>query len=97
MYPILFTIPWFDFPISTFGVMMVVGFLAAYVITAKRLAELGRDPELAANLLIWCMLGGVLGAKLYYAVDASLRGEIASFSDGLFSRGGMTKEDVIRV
>jgi phosphatidylglycerol:prolipoprotein diacylglycerol transferase len=90
MYPILFTIPWIDFPISTFGVMMVVGFLAAYAITAKRLSELGRDPEIAANLLIWCMLGGVLGAKLYYAVDATLRGEIASVSDGLFSRGGMT-------
>ena len=90
MYPILFTIPYVDFPISTFGVMMVLGFLAAYRITAKRMVELEIDPEIAANLLIWCMLGGVLGAKAYYAVDASLRGETESFLAGFLSRGGMT-------
>ena len=73
MYPTLFRIPYLDFPISTFGVMMAVAFLVGSWITAKRMAEEGLDPELATTLLIYVMLGGILGSKLYYAVDVSLR------------------------
>ena len=36
MYPTLFTIPYIDFPISTFGVMMAIAFLVGSWITAKR-------------------------------------------------------------
>jgi phosphatidylglycerol:prolipoprotein diacylglycerol transferase len=80
MYPVLFELPIFGgIPITTFGLMMVVGFLAAWWITSKRMAELGLDVELASNMLLWCMFGGVFGAKLYY-----------SFAQALFSRGGMT-------
>jgi phosphatidylglycerol:prolipoprotein diacylglycerol transferase len=50
--------------------------------------EEGLDPEDAANLLIYIMLGGVLGAKLYYAIDFSWR-EGEPFFDLLFSRGGL--------
>ena len=90
MYPVLFELPYFGTPITTFGVMMVLGFLAAYWITARRMDELGLDVELASNMLLWCMAGGVIGAKLYYAVDTTLLGTSSSFSDALFSRGGMT-------
>jgi len=90
MYPVLFRIPYFDLPISTFGVMMVVGFLAAYWLTAKRMVELRMDPETAANMLFWCMVGGVIGSKLYYAADTTLRGENEAFWAAFFSRGGMT-------
>ena len=38
MHPVLFTIPWIDFPISTFGVMLAVGFLVGTWITG----EIGR-------------------------------------------------------
>jgi phosphatidylglycerol:prolipoprotein diacylglycerol transferase len=90
MYPVLFELPWLGIPITTFGVMMVVGFLAAYWITAKRMAELGLDVEQASNMLLWCMAGGVIGSKLYYAIDTTLLGTNPSFVDALFSRGGMT-------
>jgi phosphatidylglycerol---prolipoprotein diacylglyceryl transferase len=87
MYPILWE-P-FGFPISTFGVMMALGFLAATSITARRMKEVGLDPEYASTMLLYCMLGGVLGAKLYYALDEGLRTgtPIASL---LFSRSGIT-------
>jgi phosphatidylglycerol:prolipoprotein diacylglycerol transferase len=89
MYPILFTIPGLDLPVTTFGVMMALGFLAAYAITAKAMAEDGLDVEIAPNLLIWIMMGGVLGSKLYYAVDVSIR-EGYPFFELLFDRAGMT-------
>ena len=90
MYPVLFELPYFGIPITTFGLMMVLGFLAAYWITAKRMEELNLDLEQASNMLLWCMIGGVLGAKVYYAVDTTLRGENASMISAFLSRGGMT-------
>jgi len=89
MYPELFTIPFLDWPISSFGAAMAVAFLVGYWIAIPRMQEEGLDPEDAANMLIWIMIGGVLGAKLYYAIDFTLRGE-AQFFPSLFSRAGMT-------
>jgi phosphatidylglycerol:prolipoprotein diacylglycerol transferase len=89
MYPTLFRIPYLDFPISTFGVMMAVAFLVGSWITARRMAEEGLDPELATTLLIYVMLGGIFGSKLYFAVDVSLR-EGIPFTQLLFARDGIT-------
>jgi phosphatidylglycerol:prolipoprotein diacylglycerol transferase len=88
MYPVLFTIPWLDFPISTFGVMLAIGFLVGTWITGIRLGEEGYEPD-ATTLLIYVMVGGILGSKLYFAVDVHLRsGE--PFASLLFARAGLT-------
>jgi len=87
MYPILWE-P-FGFPISTFGVMMALGFLAATWITARHLEDFGLDPDLATTMLLYCMAGGVVGAKLYYAVDVAWRTG-APFLDLLLAREGIT-------
>jgi len=87
MHPILFRV--FGFPISSFGVMMAVGFLVAAWLVSRRLREYGLDPEHASTILLYAMLGGVVGAKLYFAIDVSLRsGE--PFLPLLFGRAGMT-------
>jgi phosphatidylglycerol:prolipoprotein diacylglycerol transferase len=87
MYPILFE--FFGFPISTFGVMMAVGFLVSAWIVGRRLGEYGLDPELSSTILIYAMIGGVVGSKLYFAVDESLRSG-APFLELLLSRAGIT-------
>lgn len=87
MYPTLFEI--FGYPISTFGVMMAIGFLVAAAVTSVRLRELDADPEWASTILIYAMLGGVLGSKLYFAVDESLRTGLP-FAELLLSRAGIT-------
>jgi phosphatidylglycerol:prolipoprotein diacylglycerol transferase len=89
MWPVVFVIPYLDFPISSFGVMMAAGFLVGTWITAIRMREEGLDPELATALLLYVMLGGVAGAKLYYAVDVHLR-EGLPFTSLLFARDGIT-------
>ena len=87
MYPELFSIG--SFSVSTFGVMLAIAFLVGTKICAVRLEEEGQDPEQAWNLLLWMMFGGILGSKLYFAVDVSIRtGE--SFSTLLLSRAGIT-------
>jgi phosphatidylglycerol:prolipoprotein diacylglycerol transferase len=88
MYPVLFTIPGLDWPISSFGAAMAVGFLVGYWIGIKRMVEEGLNPEDAANLLMFIMFGGVFGAKLYYAVSFNLIDDVP-FWGSMFSRGGL--------
>ena len=87
MYPELFSIG--DFSISTFGLMMAIAFIVASQITAIRMKEEGLDPELAWSLLIYVMIGGVVGSKLYYAIDVYLRTGVP-FAQLLFAREGIT-------
>ena len=87
MYPVLFHIG--NFPISTFGLMMAAAFLVGSWITARRMKEVGLDPDLATTLLVYVMLGGILGSKLYFAIDVWLR-EGYPFFDLLFARAGIT-------
>jgi phosphatidylglycerol---prolipoprotein diacylglyceryl transferase len=87
MYPILWE-P-FGYPISTFGVMMALGFLAATTLTTIRMREMDLDPDFATSLLLYCMAGGIGGAKLYYTIDMTLQ-EGGAWQDYLFSRGGLT-------
>lgn len=87
MYPELFSI--FGITISSFGVMLATAFLVGSWITAKQMAEHGLDPDLATTILLWVMVGGILGSKLYFAIDVSLR-EGRPFADLLFARDGIT-------
>lgn len=89
MYPELFRIPFIDWPISSFGAALAVAFLVGYRIAMPRMREEGLDPQNGADMLIWIMIGSILGAKLYYATDFAVRGQ-ADFFDALFSRAGMT-------
>jgi phosphatidylglycerol:prolipoprotein diacylglycerol transferase len=87
MYPELFSV--FGFSISSFGVMMATAFLVGSWITGKRMKEEGLDPDLATTLLLYVMIGGILGSKLYFAIDVALR-EGRPFTQLLFARDGIT-------
>jgi phosphatidylglycerol:prolipoprotein diacylglycerol transferase len=87
VHPELFHIG--NFSVSTFGVMLALAFLVGGQIASRRLAEVGRDPEVAWTILVYVMVGGVLGSKLYFAVDVSLR-EHRPFLELFFSRAGIT-------
>jgi len=89
MYPEIFTIPGTGFTISSFGVMLALAFLVGARIAAVRFEEEGIDPDLAWTLLLYVMLGGIGGSKLYFAVDMWLR-EGGPFLGYLLSRGGIT-------
>lgn len=73
MYPNLFTLPeWLPLiggaPITSFGVMMLAAFLTAGHILKVELARQGRQPEIAWDLLFWAVLGGIVGARIYYVL-----------------------------
>lgn len=58
-----------EFAISPFGVMLVVAFLAAYFQLASGMRRLGiGDADTASSLVLAGGLGGIVGAKIYFAI-----------------------------
>lgn len=84
MYPVLFRIG--SFEITSFGVMVAIGALVGLRIFARELARSGL-PEDAVNAAIAGVLGGLLGAKVLWAIEHAGQEPFASL---LFSRGGMS-------
>jgi phosphatidylglycerol:prolipoprotein diacylglycerol transferase len=67
MHPELFRIG--DFPISSFGLMLVLAFVAGYFQLRWGLRELGAgDEDDAAALVFAAGFFGIVGAKAYYAL-----------------------------
>jgi len=87
MYPIVWE-P-FGFPISSFGVMLAIAFLVGTWITAVRMREEGLDPDAATTILIYVMIGGIGGSKLYFAIDNALRDDLPILPL-LLARDGIT-------
>ena len=73
MYPILFSVPGLGYDVSSFGAMMILGFLAAYHLTVREMPRQGIDPNLGITLLAMILVSGILGAKLYFTVDMVFR------------------------
>lgn len=71
MYPELITL---DLPvlgtitITSFGVMMALSFLAGFWIVRVELIRKEMDEELAGDVLMGAILGGIIGAKVYYVL-----------------------------
>jgi len=53
-----------------YGVLIVIGALAAAYIAARQAEFKGDDPEHVWNALLLCLFGGVIGARLYHVVSS---------------------------
>lgn len=86
MYPTLFQVG--SLTVTTFGLMMLLAFVAGAWAMAVQFRSRGLAPDLAWDMLAWIALGGIAGAKIYYlALHPS---ELAADPVGaLLSRGGL--------
>jgi phosphatidylglycerol:prolipoprotein diacylglycerol transferase len=80
-----------SFRLPTFGPMVVLGFLAAHFVIKTELQRRRLDPELATGLITAAILGGLVGAKLYFVFfevpDSATWGDTLRT---LFSGSGLT-------
>lgn len=78
--PLIFDI--FGFTITGYGIMMMVGFLAAGWVMQKELRRRGLNPDYSADIVVAAVIGGIVGAKLWYVA-------LTGNPSALLSRGGL--------
>jgi phosphatidylglycerol---prolipoprotein diacylglyceryl transferase len=93
VYPILFRLPeWFPFlggePITSFGVLMFLAFLTGGFVLRSEFERAGLEKEKAWDMVFMAVLGGVLGAKIYY-IFLNWPQLLEDPRALIFSRGGM--------
>jgi len=67
--------------ITGFGIAVLLAFVIAQVVAQRELARRGFDPEPVGDMIFAAVIGGLLGAKLYYVI-------VLGNWDALFDRGG---------
>jgi phosphatidylglycerol---prolipoprotein diacylglyceryl transferase len=65
----LFRIPYFDVPLYSFGLMLVIGCWTAIELAKFLARRSGMNPEHFANICIIALLGGVVGARASHVLE----------------------------
>src|SRR5215213_11102256 len=55
--------------LQSFGLMLGLSFVVAGVFAAKRLPEIGRPPDWAYEMVFAALVGGIIGARVYYLAE----------------------------
>ncbi len=66
MYPTLVKIG--SFEITTFGLLMFLAFVGAGWVLTRQFKRYGLDEEFASTIVMLAAIGGIVGAKVYYAI-----------------------------
>jgi phosphatidylglycerol:prolipoprotein diacylglycerol transferase len=67
--------------VGGFGLAMLMAFVIAQLVAQRELVRRGHDPTPMGDLIIAAVIGGLIGAKLYYAA-------LTQDSGAIFSRAG---------
>lgn len=67
MHPTICTIG--PFTIYSYGVMLVAAFLLASFLASRRAHVIGVQPEIIYNLTFYGLLGGIVGARLFFVAE----------------------------
>ena len=78
-HPLSYTFGRFAF--TGFGVAVLMAFVVAQLIGQRELARRGHDPEPVSDMIFAAVIGGLLGAKLYYVI-------VLGNWEALFTRAG---------
>ncbi len=85
IYPLTFQMGFLE--LTGYGLMMMVGFLMAGWVLQRELRRRALNEDYASDIIVAGVIGGILGAKLWYVVLTQDLGALASRS-GLVWYGG---------
>lgn len=66
MFPTLIRIG--NFELTTFGLMMFLAFVVAGWVLTLQFRRVGLSDDLASSIVLYGAIGGIVGAKVYYAI-----------------------------
>ncbi len=68
MHPIIVRLPFLDFAIYSYGLMMVLGFFTAYLLSYRRFKKCGQNPDDLTNVATLALISGVVGARAMHVI-----------------------------
>jgi phosphatidylglycerol:prolipoprotein diacylglycerol transferase len=71
MYPILFELG--GFQIRSYGVIVALSFVVALWMSTREAERKGLDPKLVQDFAVYGLIGGILGARLYFVLFSAPR------------------------
>jgi phosphatidylglycerol---prolipoprotein diacylglyceryl transferase len=96
MYPELFTIPFTHLTVKSYGLMLVIGFMATVSLIRRLSRDITPDPQHVTNAALYSLIAGVIGARLFYVIHyfERFRGNLLSvfavWQGGLELLGGVS-------
>ncbi|HUT28827.1 MAG TPA: prolipoprotein diacylglyceryl transferase [Sedimentisphaerales bacterium] len=80
MYPELFEIPFIRWPVPTYGVMIVIGFLCAVFVIRRLSRDIAADPQYVYDGAMYALIAGIVGSRLFYVLHyfEQFRGRLLS-------------------
>jgi phosphatidylglycerol:prolipoprotein diacylglycerol transferase len=74
--PVIFTIRLggIEIPIRWYGVLIMTAVLVAAWIVSREIRRRGEDPEFVWDAMVWVLIAGIIGARLWYVVNDILGG-----------------------
>jgi prolipoprotein diacylglyceryl transferase len=89
MYPELFKIPFVHWPLNTYGLMMVIGFLFAIFLLRRLSRNIMPNPKFITNAALYSLIAGIVGARLFYIIHHSDKLEGGWLSYFAIWKGGL--------
>jgi phosphatidylglycerol---prolipoprotein diacylglyceryl transferase len=68
MHPELIEIPFIHVTVKSYGLMMVIGFLAAVTVIRLLSRRFTRDPQHITNAALYALIAGVVGARIFFVI-----------------------------
>jgi len=68
MHPELIEIPFVHLTVKSYGLMMVIGFLAAVTVIRRLSRNFTPDPQHITNAALYSLIAGVVGARIFFVV-----------------------------
>lgn len=68
MHPELFRLPFTHLTVKTYGLMIVIGFLAAIYIIKRLSRPLNTSPQIISNGALYALIAGLIGARIFYVI-----------------------------
>jgi phosphatidylglycerol:prolipoprotein diacylglycerol transferase len=103
MYPELFKIPFTYLTVKSYGLMLVVGFLAAVFLIKHLSHNIASPPQFITNAALYALIAGVVGSRIFYVMhhfeqfEGRLLSVFAIWQGGLEFLGGVFLATVVLV
>lgn len=95
VHPELFTIPFLNFSVHSYGLMLVLGLLLAMEVAKFLARRSGLNPDFFSTAAILALISGLIGARIAYVIQFHDQFTHGSFSENFWSAINLTSGGLV--